>query len=110
MSAFLRAGLLAAGLLLVQGAAQAPIVRTAAAQPEYAKWGRIAMERTAEKYRLPIVDYLHVGRTSPSPGVAEEKFKLWLRGNGREFGVFVTIRFETATERILNVAFEETTR
>lgn len=110
MSAYLRAGLLAAGLLLVHGTAHGPLARTAAAQPEYAKWGRIAMERTAEKYRLPIVDYLHVGRSSPAPGVAEEKFKLWLRGNGREFGVFVTIRFETATERILNVAFEETSR
>lgn len=110
MSALLRAFLLTAALLFGTAAAATPLDRSAAAQPEYARWGRIAMERTAEKYRLPIVDYLHVGRASPSPGVAEEKFKLWLRGNGREFGVIVTIRFETATDRILNVAFEETAR
>ncbi len=82
----------------------------ASAQPEYAKWGRIAMQRTTERYHLPIVDYLHVGRRQLSPGMAEEKFKLWLRGNGREFGVFVTIRFETVSEKILAVEFEETSR
>lgn len=110
MSAFLRACLLASGLMLGTNIAESPPEAKAAAQPEYAKWGRVAMQRTAEKYRLPIVDYLHVGRSSPAPGVSEEVFKLWLRGNGRDFGVFVTIRFETATDRILNVAFEETTR
>ncbi|WP_027084460.1 YqzG/YhdC family protein [Cohnella panacarvi] len=82
----------------------------ASAQPEYAEWGRIAMQRTAERYRLPIVDYQHIGRRQLSSGIAEEKFKLWLRGDNREFGVFVTIRFETATEKILAVEFEETSR
>ncbi|MFD0674942.1 DUF3889 domain-containing protein [Cohnella sp. GCM10027633] len=76
--------------------------------PAYAKWGRIAMERTAQRYRMPIVDYLHVGRRQLSPGIAEEKFKLWLRDANREFGVFVTIRFETVGERILAVEFDET--
>lgn len=108
----IRTGLIAFGLLL--GLAEPSKNPTVAAStqptPEYAKWGQIAMQRTSERYRLPIVDYLHVGRRQLSPGIAEERFKLWLRGDNREFGVFVTIRSETASERILAVEFEETSR
>lgn len=106
----IRALLVAMGLLSASTATSNVPASAATLQPEYAKWGAIAMQRTAERYRLPIVDYLHVGRRQLSPGIAEEKFKLWLRGNNREFGVFVTIRFETVSERILAVDFEETSR
>lgn len=106
----MRAGLLLASLL-AGTVGPAPEADAYAGQqpPAYAKWGRIAIERTAERYRMPIVDYLHVGRRQLSPGIAEEKFKLWLKDASREFGVFVTIRFETASERIQAVEFEETT-
>jgi hypothetical protein len=106
----MRTILIALGLTLGAAELVGSHPQPASAQPEYAKWGRIAMQRTAERYRLPIVDYQHVGRRQFSPGMAEEKFKLWLRGDGREFGVFVTIRFETVSERILAVEFEETSR
>lgn len=107
----LHSSLLAASLLA--GTALPPTIpvdRPALLQPPaYAKWGRIAMQRTAERYRMPIVDYRHIGRRQLSPGIAEEKFKLWLRDAAREFGVIVSIRFETASERIVGVQFEETT-
>lgn len=106
----IQACILALGLSLCTAEPVDRYPQPASAQPEYAKWGRIAMQRTAERYHQPIVDYLHVGRRQLSPGVAEEKFKLWLRGDNREFGVFVTIRFETVSDKILAVEFEETTR
>jgi hypothetical protein len=78
-------------------------------QPEYAKWGRIAMQLTSERYQGKIIDYLHVGRTQISPGIAEETFKFWIRKHERVFGVRVTIRFYTANDQIITVKFQETT-
>jgi hypothetical protein len=78
-------------------------------QPEYAKWGHIAMQLTSDRYQGNIIDYLHVGRTQISPGIAEETFKFWLRNRDREYGVRVTIRFYTANDQIITVKFKETT-
>ncbi|MFC4769773.1 YqzG/YhdC family protein [Effusibacillus consociatus] len=81
------------------------------AQPPYAKWGRLAMAETMKKYPgASIVDYLHVGRSKKSPTTSEETFKLWLRKGTREWGVYVRILFETSTERLISITFEETTR
>lgn len=78
--------------------------------PPYAKWGTFAMEKTHEKYpQAKILDYLHVGRTT-GPNLTTEKFKLWLKGQEREFGVFVDIEFDTKTEKVLKVTFRETSR
>jgi len=77
-------------------------------QPEYAKWGLIAVEQSKAKYHAEIMDYLHVGRKEVSPGVAEETFKLWLRDRTREYGVIVTIQFYTANDQIITVKFQET--
>lgn len=76
--------------------------------PPYAKWGRMAMAETKEKYpEADIVDYLHIGRETKGEQ-SIEKFKLWLRGQEREFGVFVDIVFETETEKVLSITFRET--
>lgn len=85
-----------------------PLSPAAAAQPAYAKWGVIAMQQVKARYDADIVDYLHVGRTEVGPGIAEERFKLWLRDRNREFGVYVTIRFYTATEQIITIRLQET--
>jgi hypothetical protein len=89
-----------------------------ASEPEYAKWGRLAMQQTSAKYEASIVDYLHIGRTQISPGIAEEAFKLWLRerrqaqgqARPREFGVIITFRFYTADDRLISVRYEETSK
>ncbi|ANB58584.1 hypothetical protein GFC29_799 [Anoxybacillus sp. B7M1] len=89
------------------------IVHHAIAQtemPPYAKWGRLALQKTKEKYpNAQIVDYLHIGRDQQA-NVTTEKFKLWLRTNQKEFGVFVNIQFNTATERVIGITFQETPR
>ena len=89
-------------------------INTAQAQqkpiPPYAKWGTLALQKTQEKYpQAKIVDYLHIGRTS-GPQSSTEKFKLWLRENGKEFGVYINIEFNNDSEKVLKVTFEETAR
>ncbi|MBO9129231.1 DUF3889 domain-containing protein [Bacillus sp. 165] len=79
--------------------------------PAYAKWGRLAVLQTKSRYpQADIIDYLHIGRERKNPIITVEKFKLWLRENGREFGVFINIEFETRTEKLVSITFIETER
>jgi hypothetical protein len=78
--------------------------------PPYAKWGQIALQKTKEKYpEANIIDYLHIGRDI-GENTSVEKFKLWLKQNNKEFGVFVDIIFDNKTKQIIKVKFRETTR
>lgn len=78
--------------------------------PPYAKWGTLAMEKTKERYpNANILDYLHMGRVPGIPNTTE-KFKLWLKENNKEFGVFVEIQFDTRTEKVIKITFKETAR
>ena len=78
--------------------------------PSYAKWGSLAVRKTKERYPdADIVDYLHIGKENGTK-VSTEKFKLWLKRNGKEFGVFVDIEFETDSEKLINIRFRETDR
>lgn len=80
-------------------------------EPPYAKWGRLAIQETHKKYpTAEIVDYLHIGHQSISATASQETFKLWLKQGGREFGVYIKIRFDTRTEAVQSVTFEETDR
>lgn len=76
--------------------------------PSYAKWGKLAMKETKQKYPdAQIIDYLHRGRQKRGDAMVE-MFKLWLRGENREFGVFVNIEFDSETEKVLHITFLET--
>jgi hypothetical protein len=79
-----------------------------AAEPSYAKWGQIAIQEAKKKYNATIVDYAHIGRVSINPTLTQEKFKLWLKSENKEFGVYVTIQFETSTERLKSIKMVET--
>lgn len=93
------------------GAAGAVRPGIAAADTTYHKWSLIAIEKTKDKYpQASLVDYLHIGRTQLGNGLSEEKFKLWLRQADREFGVYVTVRFSDAEDRLVSVAMKETPR
>ena len=81
------------------------------AQPPYAKWGKLAVEKTKEQYpKAEIIDYLHIGRKPKTVQVTVEKFKLWLRENGKEYGVFVDVEFDTKTEKFIKMSFHKTSR
>ncbi|WP_430786758.1 DUF3889 domain-containing protein [Virgibacillus flavescens] len=75
--------------------------------PSYAKWGRVVMQKTKEKYPdAKIVDYLHVGKKEGN-NTTTEKFKLWLKEENNEFGVYIDVKFATDTEQIMNISFKE---
>lgn len=78
--------------------------------PSYAKWGLLAVKETKLKYpNADLIDYLHQGREINGES-SIENFKLWLREGEREFGVFVRIEFNTDTEKVVGIEFEETSR
>lgn len=87
------------------------IIEQPTSEPSYAKWGRLAIQEAMKKYpTAEIVDYLHVGRQSISDSTAQETFKLWLKQEGREFGVYIRIRFNTRTEMVQSVTMDESER
>ncbi|QFT87959.1 hypothetical protein FIU87_04755 [Bacillus sp. THAF10] len=78
--------------------------------PSYAKWGQLAMKKTKDKYPdADIVDYLHIGRQE-GPINTTERFRLWLREGEKEFGVNVTITFDTKTENVKELKIEKVKR
>lgn len=78
--------------------------------PSYAKWGRVAMQATKERYPdAEIIDYLHIGAITRD-GLTTEKFKLWLRGKEKEFGIYIDIRYNKETEEMTDITFQETDR
>lgn len=78
--------------------------------PAYAKWGKIAVKETQTKYpHAEIIDYLYMGNESIGNSTLE-KFKLWLKEDTKEFGVFVTIEYETKTGKLIIIKFQETSR
>lgn len=78
------------------------------ASPGYAKWGKIAVEETSKAYQgAAIVDYKYEGRFSGARGGEEERFVLWLKQEGREFGVRVTVTVQPETETLISVKFLE---
>ncbi|WP_245747469.1 YqzG/YhdC family protein [Anaerobacillus alkalidiazotrophicus] len=79
--------------------------------PPYAKWGSIAIKETIKKYpNASVIDYLHIGRENKTNQISIEKFKLWLRENNREFGVFVDVEFDPQTNQFRSISFRETDR
>ncbi|SEN35638.1 DUF3889 domain-containing protein [Paenibacillus sp. OV219] len=82
----------------------------ASAEPAYAKWGRLAMKETAQRYHADIIDYKHVGRNVEDGGLMTETFRLQLRKGAREFEVTVRIWFEQQSERVVRIHFSEDDR
>lgn len=77
------------------------------AEKPYEKWGRLAVEKTKEKYPNAVIkDYKHVGRVQ-GINTTMEKFKLWLKENEREFGVLVNIEFNKETEAVIDITYKE---
>lgn len=72
--------------------------------PPYAKWGRLAMETAMEKYpNADIVDYLHIGREDKG-NIATERFKLWAKEAGQEFGIYIDIDFDPKNDKVIKIS------
>ena len=101
-------GILTSSSLVIQ----TPTIAQAQHQkvPSYAKWGQLAIRETHSKYpNARIIDYLHQGRETKEDTTIE-KFKLWLEDTNHEFGVFVTIQYQTETEKVIRIEFQRTSR
>ncbi|WP_342543659.1 YqzG/YhdC family protein [Paenisporosarcina sp. FSL H8-0542] len=109
----MRKTIIALGIIITANSTPTHIPSIANAQgeiPAYAKWGQLAMSETKSKYpNADIIDYLHEGSESKE-NTTIEKFKLWLKDGNREFGVYVRIEYNTETEEVVNIKFQETSR
>ena len=109
----MRKTFIALGMLTIITSTPAHVQILANAQqevPAYAKWGKLAVQETQAKYPTTnIIDYLHEGSESIGNSTIE-KFKLWLKDSDHEFGVFVRIEYITATEKVVGIEFQETSR
>lgn len=102
----------AIGLFLTSHAshqASIEVVETAAESPAYAKWSRLAIQQTIENYpNASIIDYLYMGSV-PKKELTEASFRLWLREGSREYGIVVRVRYNTQTEQLESIQFQEIT-
>ncbi|PAV28456.1 hypothetical protein CIL05_16080 [Virgibacillus profundi] len=75
--------------------------------PPYAKWGQLAVKETKSKYpNAQVIDYLHIGRETKDDSMVE-KFKLWLKEESKEYGVFINIEFNSQTDEVIAITFRE---
>ncbi|MFC4812033.1 DUF3889 domain-containing protein [Paenibacillus sp. GCM10023250] len=59
---------------------------------EYIRWNALAAKAASERYPgAELVDFLYIGCTCESPSSRQYLFKYWMRRDGREFGVYVTV-------------------
>ena len=87
-----------------------PLTPVQQLNPAYAKWGMLAVKETKQKYpNAHLIDYLHIG-SEIRDDTTIEMFKLWLKDDNHEFGVFVNITFTTKTGELTNIDFKETDR
>ncbi|ASV69562.1 DUF3889 domain-containing protein [Cytobacillus sp. FSL W7-1323] len=78
--------------------------------PSYAKWGKEAMMIAKEKYpSADIVDYQHLGKEVKDE-TEIEKFKLWMRQQEIEYGLYVFIEYDKDSEKIVRILTKKTDR
>ncbi|WP_233193530.1 MULTISPECIES: DUF3889 domain-containing protein [Sporosarcina] len=101
---------LALGVLLTSGSGIGDPPFTAFSKvevPAYAKWSRLAIKQTMLKYpHADIKDYLHLA-TDSKQVTSVEKFQLWLKEEGREFGVIVSVTYSAETGKFIRIDFQE---
>jgi len=104
---------IALAIILTVNFAPTDLLTTAHTQheiPAFAQWGMIAIKEIHSKYpNASIIDYLYEGSESKEDTTIE-KFKLWLKDDDNEFGVFVTIVYDTETEKLTTIELQETSR
>lgn len=82
--------------------------QAAHAEPDYAQWGRIAVKAAAGQYPdAAITDYKHVGRTVLSDQLSREVFKLWLRQDRGEFGVYASVTFNHHSNAFISITWSQ---
>lgn len=75
--------------------------------PSYAKWSRLAFQEAGKVYTL--LDYKYIGKSNVAAGVVQQQFRFWVRKNGAEFPLIVSIRYDPVTEKIFTILMEQET-
>ena len=57
-----------------------------------------------------LLDYKYLGRTTIAPGVAQQQFRFWVRHQGVEFPLIVSIRYDPITEKVFTIDMEQEKR
>ncbi|OCT15692.1 hypothetical protein A8709_12695 [Paenibacillus pectinilyticus] len=75
--------------------------------PSYAKWSRLAFHEAGKVYTL--LDYKYMGRSKVASGVMQQQFRFWVKKNGTEFPLIVSIRYDPVTEKVFTILMEPET-
>ncbi|WP_310502742.1 DUF3889 domain-containing protein [Paenibacillus qinlingensis] len=76
--------------------------------PSYAKWSRLAFHEAGKVYTL--LDYKYIGKSNVAPGVVQQQFRFWVKKNGAEFPLIVSIRYDPVTEKVFTILMEQENR
>lgn len=76
--------------------------------PSYAKWSRLAFHEAGKVYTL--LDYKYLGRSHVAAGVDQQQFRFWVRHQGKEFPLIVSIRYDPVTEKLFSINMEQEKR
>ncbi|MFZ3590806.1 DUF3889 domain-containing protein [Bacillus sp. DJP31] len=81
-----------------------------AEQPDYEKWGKIAINVVKESYvNEQVSDYKYEGRKSVSDVKAEDTFSFQVKRDNKEFTVKAVVAFNPKTETLQSLALVEVT-
>ncbi|BFT74884.1 DUF3889 domain-containing protein [Paenibacillus sp. P36] len=76
--------------------------------PLYAKWSRVAFHEAGKVYTL--LDYKYLGHSRVAPGVDQQQFRFWVRHQGVEFPLIVSIRYDPVSEKLFTIQMEQERR
>lgn len=93
-------------------ASTTPAVSSAAAvsarlQPEYAQWGRQAVDYANREYKAEVIDYAYEGRYPASDGNVEYRFRLWVRKASREYAIRIAVNVNPSTGQRVGLKLTE---
>ncbi len=77
-------------------------------EPEYAPWGKIAVERTTKQFpKYEVVDYLYEGKVVISDERQQYNFKLILELNDEKKEVRTYVLVNPKQKKLIDVYFDE---
>ncbi|RXI96477.1 DUF3889 domain-containing protein [Anaerobacillus alkaliphilus] len=77
-------------------------------QPEYAKWGKIAVEQTTKQFpKYEMVDYKYEGKVVISDERQQYNFKMTLELNGERKEVRTYVLVNPKQDQLIDVYFDE---
>ncbi|CAN7562818.1 DUF3889 domain-containing protein [Paenibacillus sp. LjRoot56] len=83
-------------------------VRAPIQDPSYAKWSHLAFQEAGKVYTL--LDYKYIGKSNVAPGVVQQQFRFWVKKDGAEFPLIVSIRYDPVTEKVFTILMEQENR